>query len=949
MNAAAAYLRIPNDYEGNRYSLSWAPAGDAIERNDRRTFVFAGAIALFLEGYASVGRLIHFSYVLYLLQRLDSRVLEPDEPGLPASGHGRELLEASDKLALAFQKAGRPFRSAGALCAWLCQDIPPILDPPDSAEVCLRLSNGPLAAEMVVWRTATAKLSDYPPFERPPLSALEFEMRFLNALKKLGPEEIACWLKHGRGPSPDPGKRVAEAIVALKPRTLEGTLATLSIRERFSGAVPMVSQLVGALTLPPRRLAHQALPSGGYADVATRGRPEQILPSQFAVDEIEFLRRFAENELLYFHREEPHAPLTEELVLVLDQGVRTWGRVRHALNASALAFGKLAARRKISLLFATTGSPGRMFDPLRIDEESLGRLWEASDLTPNPALALEEVLEDQAVRRRDVVVLSHPRSVQEADFAVATRRGAAGTRVFSVSIDEPGQVQFREWRSGVSIKVGEFRVDFSPPSGQVRRPATSSGPDPRGWRGDVEPVPFPFRFGVTHKIERPLFDFDHVAEWLLLCTQRGILHAWKLDGAAAEVLPRAMVDGEVLEQVDVVLGVAEGFVVGGRIGKSQVAMHYDFASRTAKAYSLGPTFDSEWAWFYCRDVHIVVARGKPFNRAVDLSNREIHQSKDSTEGLPSRVHRAFDEANNHFLPPPRLPVLDEIAPEPSRGGYVRLDRQTGEVRVARVSPPWEPFTPLANGKPSLKNCWLEYAQWRGDTLALLITGPGTRTRAFLFRGPKGIPIRELAPLTDQQQMVLSSDGRLIARRLGERQIEVSTTSGVDLSPFVTTKGKTHTDLRVTLGRYGLLIHVGKHVSLIRWDREKLTVSTASEGSTRSEIDSYTWPLDRPATPATSLPAHLRQQSHRFVACARAELTAVVDVFGQIALFDKSDRLLAMFLAFRGQVAAWAPDGTRFAHTPGSSPPIDGPETRNAAEIIGRALKEAAEAREVKKV
>lgn len=69
---------------------------------------------------------------------------------------------------------------------------------------------------------------------------------------------------------------------------------------------------------------------------------------------------------------------------------------------------------------------------------------------------------------------------------------------------------------------------------------------------------------------------------------------------------------------------------------------------------------------------------------------------------------------------------------------------------------------------------------------------------------------------------------------------------------------------------------------------------------------------------------------------------MVNVFGQIALFDKSDRLVAMFLAFRGQVAAWTPDGTRLGPTQGASPLIDGPVTRNAAEIIGRTLKQATE-------
>jgi hypothetical protein len=944
MNRVTDYLKIPQDYEGNRYSLNWSASGDAVDRPDGSTFAHAAQIALFLEGYCSSGRLIHFSYILYMLHRLNSRLLENEEPDLLSPiGPSYVLDMMLDSLASAFQKSGQPLRNAGALCAWLCRNVPPVLDPPDSRDLCTRLSNGSLASDLAIRRVATSPLIGE--VEIPPLSALDFEMRLQNALKQLGPDEIASWLRHGRGPLREPGLRVAEEIDALKPKTIEGILAALSARERLAGAIPMVAQLVSALNMPPRRLAHQALPTGGYADVTTRGRPEQILPSQFAIDDVEFLRRFAENELLYFHREEPHAPVTEELVLLLDQGVRTWGRVRHALAASALAFAKLASRKKLPFLLGTTSTDGQLFDPLQTDAEFLGAVWESSDLSPNPSLALEQILETPGKCRRDVVVLSHPRNVAEADFAAAARRATPDTRVFTVAIDEPGQVLFREWRRGIPVKVVDFRVDFSPLTAPKQSPALSSGPDPRGWRGDVEPVPFPFRFGVVHRIEKPLFDFDHAGRWLLLCTFRGLLHAWKLDGSRAEVLPRALVDGEVLEQVDAVLGVADGFVVGGRVGKSLVAMHYDLGSRTARARVLGPTFDGEWLWFYSRELHTVVARGRTYSRALDLSTREIHVSRDSKSRPPARAIRAFEMAANHFLPPPRLPIVDEGSPEPIKGGFVRLNRETGEVQLNRVFPPWEPFSPKMDGRPLLKNCWIDHAQWRGNVLALVVLGPGRDSSLRLFHGPSGVPTRELEPPSkDATSLILSHDGRLYARRIGERQLEVRETSDVGPPLIVTVKGKTHQDAKVTLGRYGLVIHVGKHVSLIRWDGARLTVSTVNEGSTRSEHDVITWPLDRPANRSTPMPKILDYDPHRFVACARSELTAVVDVFGQVALFDAKDQLIAMFVAFRSQVAAWMPDGTRFGPSQGHSPLIDCPATRNAAEIIGRALKAASDHR-----
>ena len=104
--------------------------------------------------------------------------------------------------------------------------------------------------------------------------------------------------------------------------------------------------MTGALTLPPRRLAYQDLPLGGYSDVTNRGKVEQLLLSQFALDEVDFFRRFAEHELLFYRREDPTNPTRQELVVLLDQGVRTWGNIRLVLAAALLALGKQASQRR---------------------------------------------------------------------------------------------------------------------------------------------------------------------------------------------------------------------------------------------------------------------------------------------------------------------------------------------------------------------------------------------------------------------------------------------------------------------------------------------------------------------------------------------------------------------------------------------------------------------------
>src|SRR5262249_18918646 len=190
-------------------------------------------------------------------------------------------------------------------------------------------------------------------------------------------------------------------------RSRRGALAARRARRRLAGARRSVARLAGALALPRRRLDHHELPLGGYADVTTKGHVDQLLPSQFALDEWDFFRRFAERELLYFRREEPHAPVRQQLVVLLDQGGRTWGggrrrggrhwgRVRLVLAAAVMALGRQAAARGVPFLVATTAGDGHLLDPLKEAGDALGERLEASDLTPHPGPALERVLEQPA-------------------------------------------------------------------------------------------------------------------------------------------------------------------------------------------------------------------------------------------------------------------------------------------------------------------------------------------------------------------------------------------------------------------------------------------------------------------------------------------------------------------------------------------------------------------------
>src|SRR5262249_36117679 len=136
------------------------------------------------------------------------------------------------------------------------------------------------------------------------------------------------------------------------------------------------------------------------------------------------------------------------------------------------------------------------------------------------------------------------------------------TRLLALALDGHGSASLSKLRHGVPVPLRQFRVDLhaaEPPPPPPR--AASSSP----WRGAVDPIGHPFRFGADGAIGPWHFDFDYEGRWLLTASRNGLLHAWKLDGSGGvEVLPPALVRGTTPDVVESVLGVAGGFVVIAR-------------------------------------------------------------------------------------------------------------------------------------------------------------------------------------------------------------------------------------------------------------------------------------------------------------------------------------------------------------------------------------------------
>ena len=495
----------------------------------------------------------------------------------------------------------------------------------------------------------------------------------------------------------------------------------------------------------------------------------------------------------------------------------------------------------------------------------------------------------------------------------------AGSRLFALTATEEGQIELVHLRDGGPVPVRRFRVDLAPrPTGPGPTPARSAGAH-EPWSGDVEPVPFPFRFGLTTRVADVAIDAG--GERLLAATVNGFLHAWTLADGAVEVLPRGEYDGAVLTVVQAVVGVGNGFAVCGRWGAGLAVVHYDWSTRKATLHRLVMDAGSlEAAWYGFPHLHSVVLRAGPTYRAVDLGTGAVYPGTKHGPEVVSRAQAAVWNTRQLLLPPPMVPVVNADHGQTHQPPYLVHESATGRLRLFLPGRDcW--FQPMIDGRPRYRT-FAPVAQLAGPTLALFATQPQTWTLFNMEEADDWRSVVEYPPATFGVAK-LSLDGRLFVRQTASGELAV-TEPATQKRVLTTRPGRCHSNLEVRLGPTCLGMSVGPHGCLIDWTEAPLIVydgRTAADdfgGRTRTRFQ----------TSRTS-PDFGRFQSHfRY-----PKWSVAVDCFGQV-VFLRESRAVCMFIFRRGKLAAWTPDGVRW----GPAELTGGPETPGALERLGETLR-----------
>ncbi|MGF1580418.1 MAG: hypothetical protein ACFCD0_13740 [Gemmataceae bacterium] len=914
---AIDYLRLDEQY-AEALGISYTFNESLFVTNDGTALAFPEELASMVEGFASAQSLVPFVYLIHFLA-LCKGVRGEDNP---------EMV----RLSQAFRNTKASVQNAGVLAAKVCSDLPNFPLAPHPVDVCAHLRN-----KLLPTLRYAVEGEAFPFVVTPPLNAAEFESRVASKISRMTDEELQSWLRNGTELVSRKGTGLLREL--LPPRTLSGALARLLERPRLAPARSIVSVLMGALTLPQPELSQYELPVGGYTDVMTKGNIDQLLPSQFALDEDEFFRRFVENELLYFRREVPGTKTDRRYVIVLDQGVRTWGQIRLVLVGAFLTLGKQAVRQKLDFWFATTGNRGRLVDLVSEDEDTIGTLVEASDFERDPGLALEEVLLESSEVPREVVLLTHRRNVLEENVGAAARRLGKQDRLFAVGLDDRGDVQLSQFRRGVPVVLREFRIDLTrlnpPPE---PRDASTSPRGSRFWTGDVEAVGYPFQLGLNGVLLSGMLAFDRESKHLLTVSKGGLLYVWRLDGSGMEILPRGLYRGQFLCLITSVVGVSGGFVVIGVIEANFVVFHYDFSTHRCKAYdlssseNLGPVGDCRYFSRTHTMIFVFPETGQQFE--VDLKNQTGAVIDASAAlGFVPIAGTALESSNESQ--PRNLKVVTD-GPENELGpGSVYLNSQTGRVRLTLVDRNYS-FVPTSDGKPSLKDHRLWRAQCHGSVLAIQ-TEKGMSCSVWLFDVLTGAVLREYPSERVYNNWLLSEDGAYMAVQSKLTKAVVRKTRGSPLCILSTDVGMFSQGIVVRVSRGAVVLQSGQtQCHKFEWWPGELRMSYHRElpsDDCPGGVIVFGGLEARERKTRGHLPLGISDTFRWVDGTTAAGVTFLVDLLGQVALIDDHNELICMFFAFRGKMAAWMPDGTQT----GDTRLLTGGKTPDANRKIAKAI------------
>lgn len=327
-----------------------------------------------------------------------------------------------------------------------------------------------------------------------------------------------------------------EISIDLPPTpSVSSLIADLREDRQLAGLMAIVRDLTATVHIPRSPADPDRLPLGGVSDITNHGTLDKLLLSELAQDDEILATRLALNEALYLRREAPPRQNTQNRMMLLDAGIRLWGRPRLLACAAALATATTCERSHRLDVFRTAGDSLEQV-ALETREGLMSHLG-ALEPDPHPGPGFAKAAEALLLQDDpgEMILVTHADSLADLEFrqVVAT---AALPLLYVLAVqqgpDKSGQVRLHRFTRGNAKILSTTRIDENRIQCAVEgitRPDPAAAPPPpvhQGLNRDLPVIytldPFPLLLTPRAKAHRIVFSPDHGI--LALCSDGRVLH-----------------------------------------------------------------------------------------------------------------------------------------------------------------------------------------------------------------------------------------------------------------------------------------------------------------------------------------------------------------------------------------------------------------------------------------
>ena len=220
----------------------------------------------------------------------------------------------------------------------------------------------------------------------------------------------------------------------------------------------LARSVIASLNIPMYLSGQSEQPLGGISDLSNKGSYDKLLLSELAQDDALLTARLANNEALYLKREASPEQKPQQLGILIDSTLKTWGSARVLAIAAALAFNESKLPNQHLKVFSLGGK--HMSAQSLVQKADAISLLEKMDPALHCGQSLAMVMQDFAEKLGQYVFITTPYFLKDPVSAAYYSKIRHQLK-YLVTVSGEGNISLNQLNKRESKLIREVHIDVN--------------------------------------------------------------------------------------------------------------------------------------------------------------------------------------------------------------------------------------------------------------------------------------------------------------------------------------------------------------------------------------------------------------------------------------------------------------------------------------------------------